>query len=143
MFYSATSPATGGTKVNTATSPAIATAGNGTYHVTVAAVSAVGDGATATETVVTLDGLLHDTLFAEADPNVAIFDCYSHLADQATPTRTLTTGITFDDAGMQSLAVDPVYGTIWRKAAATPTTRRWTAGTTPPRSTARSPPTTP
>jgi hypothetical protein len=110
VFYSATSPATGGSKLNVASSPATITVPNGSYHLAVAAVSPVGDGALSAEVTARADNQVHDTLFVGATDNstVDIYDCYSQLADGTSmPTRTLT------GVGAESLTVDAANNALF------------------------------
>jgi hypothetical protein len=109
IFYSTTSPATGGTKVNRAGSPAGIPVANGTYFVAVEAVTAVGDGLPSTEVSATVTGQLHDALFV-AEPSSSaldIYDCFSNLPDgTSAPTRSLATSI--DATSNSPVAVDGV-----------------------------------
>ncbi|HEX6838979.1 MAG TPA: fibronectin type III domain-containing protein [Polyangia bacterium] len=109
IFYSTTSPATGGTKVNRAGSPVGIPVGSGTYYVAVEAVTAVGDGLPSADVTATVTGQLHDVLFVAepSTPAVDIYDCYSNLPDgTSAPTRSLSTSI--DASSNSPIAVDGV-----------------------------------
>ena len=109
IYYSATSPATSGTKVNRAASPAGIPVASGTYYVAVEAVTAVGDGLPSTDVTATVTGQLHDVLFVAepSTPAVDIYDCYSNLPDgTSAPTRSLSTSI--DGSSNSPVAVDGV-----------------------------------
>jgi hypothetical protein len=107
VFYNSTVPATAGTKVTVASSPAIITAPNGAYFFSVAAVNSVGDGATSNDQMATLSAAVHDALFVGASGAVDIYDCYSKLPDGAAPTRSLVPGVAgFNMLPYSAFAVD-------------------------------------
>jgi hypothetical protein len=109
IFYSATAPATGGTKVNRAGSPAGIPVASGTYFVAVEAVTAVGDGLPSADQSASVTAQLHDTLFVAepSTPAVDIYDCFSNLPDgTSAPTRSLMTSI--DASSNSPIAVDGV-----------------------------------
>jgi hypothetical protein len=107
VFYSATAPATGGTKVNRLGTPAGIPVPSGTYYVAVEAVTAIGDGLPSTDQTVSVTAQLHDTLFVAepTTPALDIYDCFSNLPDgTSAPTRSLATAI--DTTSNSPVAVD-------------------------------------
>jgi hypothetical protein len=110
VYYNASAPATAGSKMNVA-GPATIAVANGTWHIAVAAVNAVGDGAASADVTALADSQVHDTLFvAAADSNaVDMFDCASQLPDgTAAPSRSLALG-----AAPVGLAVDAAGNVLY------------------------------
>ncbi len=108
LYYSTSTPATGGTEKTNVTSPIIVPVTNGTYHVVVTAVDSIGEGPPSTDQTALADPQIHDTLFVGGPGGVDAFDCFSKSAPAAFAARTFATTGT---AGY--IAVDPVNAYVW------------------------------
>jgi hypothetical protein len=111
VFYSTSTPATGGSKINVTASPAAITVANGSYYVAIESVNAVGDGPPSSEVTALADSQVHDTLFVAATDSAVVdtFDCASQLpSGTSSPSRTLTLA-----AVTGGIAVDPVDNVLF------------------------------
>jgi hypothetical protein len=136
IYYSTTSPATGGTKVNTTSSPyALTPPAQGSYYVQLTTVNGAGEGPPSAAKLIPMDGKVHDTLFAVNTIGVDIFDCVSQTPTAtATTTRQLTIISTNPEPYDNAIAVDAVNSVIWvtdsNPSNAATSVRAWTNANT-------------